>query len=1122
MAIFIADFRPFYTSLGADSPHESFKCVLFGVGGRHVLYSQSTDAMLAAARDCHYTYAWCTTAGASATKRLRATPFYCTRGGSSGTHDADADADADALSALAAAHILSVEMYHLMAVGGAALRLGVCVEDWNDKRLRRVRSHILFVDAEAVRMAWDAVGCVRLLPVIDRIAMRWHNTTVYAGAPVLVRMQLQAGAPSTTDTADGDEDDGADGEESTSDAVQWLFQRASADPADTDADAFADVDVARELDELLHIPGTPRGVAYDTSTARLRATSAHGFAALAAARVGIDYTLHRERCTSRLCGLPCSGKMAAVVAAVERGCLALPALFVAPAAAIPWLAHQLVEAKPRLRSDGSLLIVNTVAALQSVTWHDVLSAEAVIVAPALLTAPAYRRRRTALYGSFLNDPLKFVTEVPQRMCGTFHDPNEAYVVRLLTNSADEPDTSALCEHACWKLMRIVEDAYTADADWLHSALYPVLDVLPFMTVVTLACDLPDHCFVYAHKYIELVHTHADAGFAAASASAIADTSDSPEHACKPSLHMAKSASASTSASASATATPVYDLFAVPWSPSERACLAALAGADDDAETETTSAFVSEQGEKLLEPPVCEYITFCAPDELRGTVVESTRLSIEAQNEELARLETRRAAGGFRRRTPNADADADADADTHEYAHAHAHAHANAQQTPIVYRHMYINGALYAVIQRADHGDEYEDFDGEDDEDQNDDGDASADADADADGDEYEDGDADGDEDGDGDGDEDEDGDEDDDEDEDEDYTDAETEAEAADDDDDAEDEDDVDADAEDAQMTEEDLDARIAALRGALAVYTDAAALNRRIDASVAAVLDPVDNCVICASKTPNVILPCGHVFCFACIARWFHAHKTCPTCMVPVAVSATATVPPPPSPPKRGSSVDEPCDASHTAMWPPAAAPTLSTFWRDVESHDMTSLMLWCLWKLAEVEARNGLAAIVLPSCAAARSFARNVRDAQASARQRRAARASKRNVSAYVGQAATRTRVFNAVHARIAHVAVAFPDLCTGAGFIGITDVIVPLPVTMHVDGQTDDGDADQNQEHMRSIGSVPASVPQVVDICACRMGLGGDGDRDEAEAEVRDASRDVDMRRRVTAPLLMHFAT
>jgi len=39
-------------------------------------------------------------------------------------------------------------------------------------------------------------------------------------------------------------------------------------------------------------------------------------------------------------------------------------------------------------------------------------------------------------------------------------------------------------------------------------------------------------------------------------------------------------------------------------------------------------------------------------------------------------------------------------------------------------------------------------------------------------------------------------------------------------------------------------------------------------------------NCVICFEKmTPPAAIPCGHVFCEACVKNWVKAHQKCPTC---------------------------------------------------------------------------------------------------------------------------------------------------------------------------------------------------------------------------------------------------
>jgi hypothetical protein len=122
-------------------------------------------------------------------------------------------------------------------------------------------------------------------------------------------------------------------------------------------------------------------------------------------------------------------------------------------------------------------------------------------------------------------------------------------------------------------------------------------------------------------------------------------------------------------------------------------------------------------------------------------------------------------------------------------------------------------------------------------------------------------------------------------------------------------------------------------------------------------------------------------------------------------------------------------------------------------------------MWQLADVEARRGTAAVVLPSCAAVTAFTRHVRAAQKLAQTRSARHTAKRSVRAYAGQVPTRTRVFAAVEHARAHVAVAFHDLCTGAGFLGVTDVIVPLPV------------------HATNGAADVAPYTQVIEVCSVR---------------------------------------
>jgi hypothetical protein len=40
-----------------------------------------------------------------------------------------------------------------------------------------------------------------------------------------------------------------------------------------------------------------------------------------------------------------------------------------------------------------------------------------------------------------------------------------------------------------------------------------------------------------------------------------------------------------------------------------------------------------------------------------------------------------------------------------------------------------------------------------------------------------------------------------------------------------------------------------------------------------------LDECCICLERKPDVILPCTHSYCMACIEQWNVDHKTCPVC---------------------------------------------------------------------------------------------------------------------------------------------------------------------------------------------------------------------------------------------------
>lgn len=52
---------------------------------------------------------------------------------------------------------------------------------------------------------------------------------------------------------------------------------------------------------------------------------------------------------------------------------------------------------------------------------------------------------------------------------------------------------------------------------------------------------------------------------------------------------------------------------------------------------------------------------------------------------------------------------------------------------------------------------------------------------------------------------------------------------------------------------------------------------------------DTKDDCVICQDEMKDPIkLKCGHSFCQACIVRWLHENKICPTCRTEIACSKT------------------------------------------------------------------------------------------------------------------------------------------------------------------------------------------------------------------------------------------
>lgn len=39
------------------------------------------------------------------------------------------------------------------------------------------------------------------------------------------------------------------------------------------------------------------------------------------------------------------------------------------------------------------------------------------------------------------------------------------------------------------------------------------------------------------------------------------------------------------------------------------------------------------------------------------------------------------------------------------------------------------------------------------------------------------------------------------------------------------------------------------------------------------------NRCQLCLEKTPNTTTPCGHLFCWNCLAEWLRARNRCPLC---------------------------------------------------------------------------------------------------------------------------------------------------------------------------------------------------------------------------------------------------
>ena len=39
------------------------------------------------------------------------------------------------------------------------------------------------------------------------------------------------------------------------------------------------------------------------------------------------------------------------------------------------------------------------------------------------------------------------------------------------------------------------------------------------------------------------------------------------------------------------------------------------------------------------------------------------------------------------------------------------------------------------------------------------------------------------------------------------------------------------------------------------------------------------NRCQLCLEKVPNTATPCGHLFCWTCLAEWLRARNRCPFC---------------------------------------------------------------------------------------------------------------------------------------------------------------------------------------------------------------------------------------------------
>jgi hypothetical protein len=678
-------------------------------------------------------------------------------------------------------------------------------------------------------------------------------------------------------------------------------------------------------------------------------------------------------------GPPGGGKFAALCRAIAAADDAmLPLLLVMPAATFPWCVHQLRAAAPSALADaGAVVVLTSTSQLQELTWHAALAARVVLVSASLLGMAAVRGRKFALLSAFLAAPDTF-----RDGFGTAVDDAAAHEELWETYAA----ATTLHAYAAAHVAGAVAAAHAVNAPWLHDTGV-VLDVLPFAAVVSAGAPLPYHCVMAATRFVRLVQ-HVDDG------AALFDGLT---------LHVN---AAPTNCSAA------VESFALPWTDAERA----LRADADDAAAFACPKFHADFADD--EPTLRELARGAAAalSETHARALDALAQQRDALAAQLARFEAEAEDG-------DGDQDGDDDGDQ--------------------------DGDEDGDGDGDEDGDEDDDDDGDEDEQQDRDGaddEAAADFDGDAEAgvqDPYAHGHGHGhgmvigvmvEDTNDTEG-----------------FEDAQTRwrrltaraetitrrrfaaafaaaAAAADNGDtdgdgDFEDGDFVDADDIRAQL--DMLDRRASALRSAVAMNTDADALRRRVDESAATVAAQTESCFVCAANASNVVLPCSHIICAVCATRWFANHTVCPTCKDDVrSVKAAAFhvysgLPP---------------------AWADAARvlgdDTAAALWRGVQRRDVSSRMLWCLWQLADADAHGDTAAVVLPTRGDVDAFVKALHVPCVAALHLAAAT----RVASFGTRPPRRLAVFRSVQAGAAHVAVAYGDLCDGAGFDNVSRAILP----------------------------------------------------------------------------------